>query len=200
LSGYTETEVADTMSKQASVYKYITIVATLTSAVFIFFDWFRLSIPILDTFLESGTIQISYMTLPSLVEKNALGLIVRMGGKTTAATTLILCALLKYLCVLSAGIGICGVWKMCIKERISKMVFVSQIIAIALQFVAFIVIIIINVFISMYAPGIAETMNVSPELIDFNFIPTFWVIIATVSAIVSLVFSQKYISALEFYE
>jgi len=188
------------MSKQASVYKYITIVATILSAVFIFFDWFRLSVPILDTFLESGTIQISYMTLPALVEDNALALIVRMGGKATAATTLILCAVLKYLCVLSAGIGICGIWKVCIKGRISKMVFVSQIIALALQLVAFIVIIIINVFISMYAPGIAQSMNVSPELIDFNFIPTLWVIIATLSAIVSLIFSQKYIGELEFYE
>ena len=185
------------MSNKSAVYKYITLVATLLSAIFIFFDWFRLSVPILDAFLESGTIQISYMTLPALIEDSALGLITRMGGKTTAATTLILCAVLKYLCILSAGLGICGMWKMCIKGRISKMVFVSQIIAIALQAVAFIIIIIINVFISMYAPGIAQTMNVSQELIDFNFIPTLWVMIATVSAVVSLIFSQKYIGELD---
>ena len=181
------------MSKPTTAFRYITLATTLLSAVFIFFDWFKLSVPLLDAFLESGTLHISYMTLPSLVEENALGLITRMGGRATAVTTLLLCAVLKYFCILSAGLGICGIWKVCIKNRASRTLFVSQIIAIALQVVALMMIIIINVFISVYAPAIGDMFNISEELVEFRFIPTVWALISVVSAILSLIFSQKYI-------
>ncbi len=185
------------MSKKIIAFKYITFAATLLSAVFIFFDWFMLSVPLFDAFLESGTLHISYMTLPSLIEENALGLITRMGGRATAITTLLLCAVLKYFCILSAGLGICGIWKVCIKNKASRTIFVSQLLAIALQIVALLMIIIINVFISVYAPGISEMLGISESLIDFRFIPTVWALISVASAILSIIFSQKYIGELE---
>ena len=167
--------------------KYIITVSTLLSAVFLFFNWFTLSIPVLESFLESGSFSVSFFTLPQLIEENALGLITRLGGKGTSVMTLLLCAILKYMCVLSAGFGIFGICKMWKYDKSTRFIFSSQVIALALQVLSFLVIVIINIFMAMYADSIAQSLNLEEDLLQFHFIPTVWLCLSTLSAIASLV-------------
>lgn len=185
------------MNKKFFILKCVTIVTTLLSAVFLFFNWFTLSIPVLESFLESSSFSVSFFTLPALLEENALGLITRLGGKSTAILTLLLCGVLKYMCILSAGLGLYGIWKICIRGKRTRFIFSSQVIALALQVLSFLLILIINIFMSKYAGSIAESMNLEADLLQFDFTPTLWLCISTLSAVGSLVSSSYYTKELD---
>ena len=175
------------MKKNPINLKYIITVSTILSAVFLFFNWFTLSIPVLESFLESGSFSVSFFTLPQLIEENALGLITRLGGKGTSIMTLLLCAILKYMCVLSAGFAIFGICKMWKYDKSTRFIFSSQVIALALQVLSFLVIVIINIFMAMYADSIAQSLKLEEDLLQFHFIPTVWLCLSTISAVVSLI-------------
>ena len=185
------------MDKNYNKLKYFTVATTVLSALFLYFNWFTLSVPMMESFLESASFSVSFVTLPALIEENALGLITRMGGKSTAITALLLCGILKYLCVLSTGLGLWGIWKMCVKEKRSRLIFASQLIALALQLLSFLLIILINVFISGYADSIAANMNMQEGMLEFNFTPTLWLCLSTLSAIGSLVVSGNFLKRLK---
>lgn len=185
------------MNRKIITLKYATIITTLLSAVFLFFNWFTLSIPVLESFLESSSFSVSFFSLPSLIEENALGLITRLGGKNTSIMALLLCGVLKYMCVLSAGLGLCGIYKLCRHGKISRFIFSSQVVALAMQVLSFLVILIINIFMARYAGLIADAMNVQEGLLKFHFTPTLWLWLSTISAIGSLVLSNYYSKELE---
>ena len=66
------------MNKKELIIRIATIITTLASVLFIFFSWFTISLPALNTFLKSGEISLSFMTLPGFIQENAIGLITRM--------------------------------------------------------------------------------------------------------------------------
>jgi hypothetical protein len=137
------------------------------------------------------------MSLPGFMEENAIGLITRMGGKNTSVTLLILCGILKYICLLSAIFGVCGLWKVCITRRKSRFIFSAQVIAIAIEGFAFLLIIIINIVISNYAGVFADAMKVQESLIDISFLPTLWLALATLCSVGALIISNIYNKMIE---
>ncbi len=180
------------MNKRELIIRIATIITTLASVLFLFFSWFTISLPAFNTFLKSGEISLSFMTLPGFIQENAVGLITRMGGKSTSATLLILCGVIKYACLVSAIFGICGIWKICIKKRQSRFIFSADVIAIALEVFAFLIVVLVNIIMNSYANVFAAAMKVQESLIDISFLPTIWMILATGSSIASLVLSNMY--------
>jgi len=180
------------MNKKDLIIRYATLVATLASAVFIFFNWFTVSLPALNTFLTSGEMHLSFVSLPGFIQENAVGLITRMGGKSTAVTLLLLCGVLKYVCIVSAIFGLYGIWKVCIQRRKSRFIFSAQIIAIAIEAFALLLIVIINIVLSNYAGVFANAMRVQESLIDISFLPTVWMLLSIASSVGSLLLSNMY--------
>ena len=185
------------MNKKELIFRILTAVATLASAVLIFFNWFTISLPALNTFLKSGEMSLSFMNLPAFMQENAIGLITRMGGKSTSATLLILCGILKYVCMVSAILAVYGIWKICIRKRKSRFIFSSQVIAIAMEGFSLLLIIVINIVISNYAGVFASAMKVQESLIDVSFLPTLWMVLATACSVTSLVCSNIYNKIIE---
>lgn len=174
-------------------YKNYTIAATVLSAIFLFPSWFSLSVPMLDSFLEAGSVQISFFNLPSFLEENALLThITNMAGKSAALSVLIFSAILKYLCVLSAGLALYGVWKSCIKKRPSRFILSSQIIALSLSFISILIVVSFMVIMNYYAESISEVSGISTRFLDISFMPTVWFYLSLASSVCSLIFSGKY--------
>ena len=174
-------------------YRMYTLVATVLSAIFIFPSWFELSVPMLDSFLENESLYISFFSLPDfLSEHGLLTHITNIGGKTSALIVLLLSGILKYLCVLSAGLGLYGVWKSCIKKRPTRFILSSQIIALVLHFICLVIIISFKVILYIYSSNISDLSGLSPELFDVSFIPTIWFYLSLVCSVGSLIFSIKY--------
>ncbi len=173
------------MHIKTSCLKNIMMASAILTSVLLFFSFFTISIPIFESFLESSSFSVSFFSLPSFIEKNALGLITRLCGKGTSVAVLILCAVLKYVCLLSSCLGVYGIWEMCRKKKNTRFVFASAVMALAMCVLSFLVLIIVNVFISRYAPALTEIMNLDATL-ELNFSPTVWLFLATISSSVSL--------------
>ena len=174
------------MNIKKSKLKNLTIAFTLATSVLLFFSFFTISVPLLKTFLESSSFSVSFFSLPSFVEKNALGLITRLGGKGASLTLLILCAVFKYICLLSSCMGLYGIWEMCRNKKNTKFIFASQVMAFAMCVLSILLIIVVNVFIFKYANRLSELMNLDTAL-ELNFLPTIWLCLATLSSIGSLI-------------
>ena len=166
--------------------KSMVMLTTFISSVLLFFNFFSISVPLLDSFLESSSFSISFFTLPEFIENNALGLVTRLAGKATSVILLLLCAVLKYICLLSAFMGIYGIWKMHSDQSNTKFIFASQLMIFAVCVLSFAVIVIVNVFISRYAGYLTEAMNLE-ETLELNFLPTVWLGLATVTSLFSLI-------------
>lgn len=174
------------MHIKTSCLKNILMASAILTSVLLFFSFFTISIPIFESFLESSSFSVSFFSLPSFVEKNALGLITRLCGKGTSVAVLLLCAVLKYVCLLSSCLGVYGIWEMCRKKKNTRFVFASAVMALAMCVLAFLVLIIVNVFILRYAGTLTEIMNLETDL-ELNFLPTIWLFLATCSSSVSLI-------------
>ena len=110
-----------------TVLKYTTLIFTMLSAIFVFLPWFN--IKIFDEELHS------FITIPNLLA-NASGILMGYAGKTSAVSIIILGGVLEYLCIISGGLALCGIWKNCFREKKTKMIFTSQIITISLIIIA----------------------------------------------------------------
>ena len=166
--------------------KNMVMLTTFISSVLLFFNFFSISIPLLESFLESSSFSISFFTLPDFIEKNAIGLITRLAGKGTSVTLLILCAVLKYICLLSSFFGIYGICMFWVDKGNTKSIFASQLIAFAMCILSFLLIITVNVFIFRYASYLTEVMSLEEKL-ELNFLPTAWLLITAIASLFSLV-------------
>ncbi len=164
------------------------VISCLLSAVFLFFNWITLDIPILGSFLESSSFSISFFTLPKLIEENVLGLITRLAGKPIAITVILLCGMLKYLCVLSLGFSVWGTWEMYMKKGKTRFVFSSLVISLALAVLSFLVIIVVNILIYIYSPAISEMIGFTDSAFKLRFVPTVWLILSFLLSLASSVF------------
>jgi len=166
--------------------KNIVMLTTLISSVLLFFNFFLISIPLLESFLESSSFSISFFTLPGFIEKNAIGLITRLAGKGASVTLLMVCAFLKYICLLSSFFGIYGAVRLWFDRENTKFIFTSQLIVFAMCVLSFLLIITVNVFIFRYSSFLTEAMNLE-ETLELNFLPTVWLFITSVTSLISLV-------------
>ena len=156
-----------------NIFRWLTFLTTLSCAVFIFFDWFKMSIIIEESF--------SFMTIPSLLE-DAMRLIIKTQGKTFGFLIILLVGILKYMCILSSGLGIYGIWKCVIKKQRSSSLFISQVIALGLGILAIIIIFAGNAIISGYVD--ASSINILEA--------TLWLWICVISSFLSLIFQTLY--------
>lgn len=174
-------------------YRIFTLVTTLLSAIFIFPSWFSLSVPMLDSFLESDSLQISFFTLPTFLEEHGLLThITNIGGKSAALIILLLSGVFKYLCVLSSGLALYGIWKSCIKKRPTRFLISSQVIAWVLHSICLLIIIGFAIVLAVFAGSISEATGFSEKLLDVRFIPTVWFYLSLASSVLSLIFAIKY--------
>lgn len=174
-------------------FRIYTLVATVLSVIFLFPSWFSLSVPMLDSFLESDSLYISFFTLPGFLEEHGLLThITNIGGKSAALTVLIASGILKYLCVLSAGLALYGLWKSCIKKKPTRFLISSQIIALVLHSVCILIIISFAIIINIFAGNLSQTTGFSEKLLDVSFIPTVWFYLSFASCVLSLIFAIKY--------
>ncbi len=179
------------MNIKTSCIKNIMMALTIITSLLLFFSFFTISIPLLESFLESNSFSVSFFSLPSFVEKNALGLITRFGGKGASVTLLILCAVFKYVCLLSSCMGIYGIWEVCRSKKNTRFIFASQVMALIMCFISFLMVITVNAFIFKYAERLTEIMNLNTTL-ELNFLPTVWLCIATLSSAGSLISLYKW--------
>ncbi len=174
-------------------FRIYTLVATILSVIFLFPSWFSLSVPMLDSFLETDSLYISFFTLPDfLVEHGLLTQITNIGGKSVALAFLVTSGIFKYLCVLSAGLAIYGLWKSCVKKKPTRFLISSQIIALVLHTICLIIIISFTVAMSIFAGNISDAIGFSEKLLDISFIPTIWFYLSFASCILSLFLAIKY--------
>ena len=166
--------------------KSIVMMTTIVSSILLFFNFFTISIPLLETFLESSHFSISFFTLPDFIDKSMVGLMTNLAGKGTSALLLILCAVIKYICLLSSFFGIYGVWKFYKDNKNTKFIFASQLVNFAMCVLAFLLIMIVNVFIFRYAGFLSEAMNLE-ETLELNFLPTIWLFLSAASSLFSLI-------------
>lgn len=112
-----------------TILKYLTLITTLASAILMFFKWFTISIPGLEAETHS------FFTIPKLIT-DASGVLSTYAGKSSTVMIILLGGILEYMCVLSAGLSVCGIWKNCIREKKSRFIFSGQIISLCLHFLA----------------------------------------------------------------
>jgi len=151
-----------------NVLKYFTLVITLVAASLVFFHWFTVSIPGLE---PEGH---SFVTIPDLLE-DAAGMVSGYAGKSTAVMIILLGGILEYMCVLSAGLSVCGIWKNCIRGRKSRFIFSGQVIALCLHFLAALVMVGANVLVNSII-GISNLI-----------MPTIWYILSVVFSVGALI-------------
>lgn len=151
-----------------TVLKYLTLIIAAASASLVFFNWFTISIPGLE---PEGH---SFVTVPSLLE-DAAGMVSGYAGKSSAVMIILLGGILEYMCVLSAGLTVCGIWKNCILERKSRFIFSGQVIALCLHFLAALVMVGANILVNSII-GISNLI-----------LPTMWYILSVVLSVVTLV-------------
>ncbi len=150
-----------------TILKYLTLITTLASAILMFFKWFTISIPGLDAETHS------FFTIPDLLA-DAAGVLSTYAGKSSAVMIILLGGILEYMCVLSAGLSVCGIWKNCIKEKKSRFIFSGQIISLCLHFLAALVMIGTNIIFNSII-GISNLIY-----------PTIWYILSFASPVCSL--------------
>lgn len=181
------------MKTRIKSYKNLTVIATVLSAIFIFPSFISLSVPMLDSFLENGSLYISFFSLPDFVTDNGLLThLTNISGKNAALGLLILCAILKYMCILSAGLGLYGAIKICVKKKPTRFIFSSQTIALSLSFIAFILVISFALAMGIFSGNISEASGLSEELLDVSFVPTVWFYLSIISSVSSIIFCNKY--------
>lgn len=155
-----------------TILKIITIIFSLASAVFMFFKWFSISVADIS---EAH----SLVTLPNLVQ-DGTGFITRIGGKTVAGISLILCAVLEYLCILSAGLSAYGSIRLALGSNRTRMIFSSQVIAIILQIIVGLIMVAANIISSKIAVGLV------------NLMPTIWYGISALCSVTACITSMYY--------
>lgn len=174
-------------------FRIYTLVTTLLSAIFIFPGWFSLSVPLLESFLESDSLYISFFRLPEfIIDHGILTHITNIGGKSVSLAVLILCAVLKYMCVLSSGLAIYGVWKSCIKKRPTRFLISSQIIALVLHCLCIMIVLGFAIAMNVFSGSISAATGFSEKLLNVSFIPTVWFYLSLISCVLSLIFAIKY--------
>lgn len=118
-----------------TVLKCMTLVFTMFSAIFAFLPWFNINV--LSEELHS------FITIPRLLA-DATGILAGYAGKNYAVVIIILGGVLEYLCILSAGLSLVGIWKNCFREVKSRLIFSAQIIMISLDVLALVAIFGVN--------------------------------------------------------
>lgn len=150
-------------------YKYTLIISVLLMSVLVFFNWFV---------IEAGGVideeTHSFMTIPTLVNHGAETLS-KLSTVGVAVTLMILCGILKYLCILSSALGIWGVILTFMKDKRSRLINASQMISTMLIVIALVVILAVNILSRIVVGG---TVYMGPTL---------WFVIFALSLILSYI-------------
>ena len=153
-------------------YKYLTALSSFAVSVFMVFDWF--------TIAAMGTNEAhSFITIPKMLASGA-DFLTQLGGKTVAIVILIAGGMVEFMCLASAAMGIWGGVRCLIKPYKSRLVVMSQIVAVAFTSVALIAVLLINIVSVSSLGGIISVK------------PTIWLALDVVFLICSLIFSSKY--------
>ncbi len=154
------------------VYKHICAVSTVVMAALMFTNWFTIDLMV-------GVERHSFLTIPDLINA-AVDFLSDIAGNTATFVVLLLAGILEYLCLIAAALGIWGVIRTYMKNRKSRLVFVSQCTALCLSIIGIIAIIIIDIVSSSALGGI------------ISIYPTIWFLLAIVFLILSLVSGYMY--------
>ena len=153
-------------------YKYLTGVSSFLVSVFMLFDWFVIK--------AMGTQEThSFITIPRMLTSGA-DFLTQIGGKLVAIIILILGGLVEFMCICAAAMGIWGAVRCFIKPYKSRLITMSQIVAVAFTSVALISVLLINVISVSNLGGIISVK------------PTIWLALDVVFLILSFYFSSKY--------
>ncbi len=155
-----------------TVYKHICTVSTLIMSVLMFTKWFTIDLMV-------GVEKHSFLTIPDLINA-AVDFLSGVAGNTAAFIILLMAGILEYLCLIAAALGIWGVIRTYMKNRKSRLVFVSQCTASCLAIIGIIAIIIIDIVSSSALGGI------------ISIYPTLWFVFAFVSLVLSLASGYMY--------
>ncbi len=158
-------------------YKYLTAISSFAVSVFMLFDWFIIK--------AMGTdVAHSFITIPSRLTSGA-DFLKQIGGKTAAIFILIMAGLVEFMCITAAVMGIWGGIRCLIKPYKSKLITMSQLVAVTFTSIAIMAVLIINVISFSSLGGVISVK------------PTLWLALDVVFLILSYVFSSKYPSEYE---
>lgn len=158
-------------------YKYLTAASSFLVSVFMLFDWFTIE--------AMGTKEThSFITIPRMLTSGA-DFLTQIGGKLVAIVILILGGLVEFMCIAAAAMGIWGSVRCIIKPYKSRLITMSQIVAVAFTSVALISVLLINVISISNLGGIISVK------------PTLWLALDVIFLILSFYFSSKYPSGHE---
>jgi len=153
-------------------YKYLTAVSSFLVSVFMLFDWFVIE--------AMGTKEShSFITIPKMLTSGA-DFLTQIGGKLVAIVILILGGLVEFMCISASAMGIWGGVRCIIKPYKSRLIIMSQIVAVAFTSVALVAVLLINVVSVSNLGGIISVK------------PTIWLALDVVFLVFSFVFSSKY--------
>ncbi len=152
-----------------AAYKYITVISVLLMSVFIFFNWFVIE--------AGGVIEDeahSFMTVTTLVN-NGADTLSKLSNNAVAITLLLLCGVLKYLCILSSALGIWGIILSIMKDRKSRLINSVQVISTILVLTALVLMLFVNIVSKSVVGGTVSAA------------PTVWFLIFTLSLVLSYI-------------
>lgn len=155
-----------------TVYKHICTITTLITSVLMFTKWFTIDLAV-------GVEKHSFLTIPNLINA-AVDFLSDIAGNTATFVILLLAGILEYLCIIAAALGIWGVIRTYMKNRKSRLIFVSQCTASCLMVIGLIAIVIIDIVSSSALGGI------------ISIYPTLWYVFALVSLVVSMISGYIY--------
>lgn len=158
-------------------YKYLTAISSFAVSVFMLFDWFIIK--------AMGTSEAhSFITIPSMLTSGA-DFLKQLGGKATAIFILIMAGLVEFMCITASVMGIWGAVRCLIKPYKSRLITMSQLVAVTFTSISIMALLIINVISFSSLGGIISVK------------PTLWLALDVVFLILSFVFSSKYPSEYE---
>ena len=153
-------------------YKYLTAASSFLVSVFMLFNWFVIE--------AMGTREThSFITIPRMLTSGA-DFLTQIGGKHVAIAILLLGGLVEFMCIAAAAMGIWGCVRCIIKPYKSRLITMSQIVAVAFTSVALMAVLLINVVSVSNLGGIISVK------------PTIWLALDVVFLVLSFVFSSKY--------
>lgn len=155
-----------------NIVKYLFLVFSCIFSVFMFFKWF-------DIFYLSSEETHSFITMTSLVNEN-IETFKSLLGNSASFTILLFVGSLEYLCIMSAALGIWGIIRSFVKEKRSRILLASQIIAFVLTVIALSTIILINYVSSKLLGGLVDIY------------PTVYLVICLVALVASTILGSVY--------
>lgn len=167
---------------QLIIFKVLTAITALSAAVFVFFNWVTVGGEIIEV-TARDSYSFSLVTLPSFIVNIVSTLEIYIGASYVIAI-LIALGLLEFAAVLSAGFSVYGIYKQCIRNKPTKIIMSSQIVAITLQLMAAMLVIIVGLYIDKTPLASLGSM--------LTFRPTLWLYISFLSSAASLACTLLY--------